>query len=447
MEKYSKYKDSGVKWIGDVPAHWRITSFNRNFTYGKGLPITKADLLPEGIAVISYGQIHSKCNTGTSITDELVCRVSPSYLESNPQSLLRQNDFVFADTSEDIEGSGNCAFNDYREAIFAGYHTVIARPINLAMPKYYAYLFRSSQWRSSIQTLVNGVKVYSISKGILKRSFLLSPPLAEQRAIVSYLDGKVGQIDTYIEKQTQQIELLKELKQAVIANAVTKGIANDNNHHTKLKQSGISWVGDIPEHWEVKRLGLFFTENKTINSCMQCTEAYKFNYGTLIRKDEDIDPNELKDTYNKYTILKPRDIVINGLNLNYDFVSQRVALATSTGIITSAYIVLSPRTRVHELFFYYLLKSMDGMKLFHGMGTGIRLTLSFKDLKYQLLPIPPLPEQRAIVSYIEAQTAIIDKLINAYQQQVERIKEYKQRLISDAVTGKMNVTDEQTQTN
>ena len=158
MEKYSKYKDSGVKWIGDVPAHWRITSFNRNFTYGKGLPITKADLLPEGIAVISYGQIHSKCNTGTSITDELVCRVSPSYLESNPQSLLRQNDFVFADTSEDIEGSGNCAFNDYSEPIFAGYHTVIARPINLAMPKYYAYLFRSSQWRSSIQTLVNGVR-------------------------------------------------------------------------------------------------------------------------------------------------------------------------------------------------------------------------------------------------------------------------------------------------
>ena len=81
------------------------------------------------------------------------------------------------------------------------------------------------------------------------------------------------------------------------------------------------------------------------------------------------------------------------------------------------------------------------------MGTGIRLTLSFKDLRYQLLPIPPLSEQRAIVSYIEAQTANIDKLIDAYQQQVERIKEYKQRLISDAVTGKINVTGKQTQTN
>lgn len=87
--------------------------------------------------------------------------------------------------------------------------------------------------------------------------------------------------------------------------------------YSKYKDSGVKWIGDVPKHWDIKRLGLFFTENRTINSDMQCTEAYKFNYGTLIRKDEDIDPNELKDTYSKYTALKPRDIVINGLNLNY----------------------------------------------------------------------------------------------------------------------------------
>ena len=208
--------------------------------------------------------------------------------------------------------------------------------------------------------------------------------------------------------------------------------------YSKYKDSGVKWIGDVPAHWEVKRLGLFFTENKTINSCMQCTEAYKFNYGTLIRKDEDIDPNELKDTYNKYTILKPRDIVINGLNLNYDFVSQRVALATSTGIITSAYIVLSPRTRVHELFFYYLLKSMDGMKLFHGMGSGIRLTLSFKDLKYQLLPLPPLAEQRAIVSYLDGKVGQIDTYIAKQTQQIELLKELKQAVIANAVTKGIN---------
>ena len=341
---------------------------------------------------------------------------------------------------------GSYAVSGYRGIVSPAYYTCDLR---LAYKTFFNVAIRSCAYVPFFTQYSKGIRVgqWDLSPVGLKEIPFFLPPLAEQRAIVSYLDSKVGQIDTYVAKQTQQIELLKELKQAVIANAVTKGMANYNNHHTKLKQSGISWIGEIPEHWEVKRLGLFFTENKTINSCMQCTEAYKFNYGTLIRKDENIDPTELKDTYNKYTILRPRDIVINGLNLNYDFVSQRVALATTAGIITSAYIVLSPRTKVNELFFYYLFKSMDGMKLFHGMGTGIRLTLSFKDLRYQLLPIPPLSEQRAIVSYIEAKTASINKLIDAYEQQVERVKEYKQRLISDAVTGKINVTDEQTQTN
>ena len=204
--------------------------------------------------------------------------------------------------------------------------------------------------------------------------------------------------------------------------------------YSEYKDSGVKWIGDIPKHWDIKRLGLFFTENRTINSDMQCTEAYKFNYGTLIRKDEDIDPNELKDIYSKYTALRPRDIVINGLNLNYDFVSQRVALATSNGIITSAYIVLSPRTKVNELFFYYLLKSMDEMKLFHGMGSGIRLTLSFKDLKYQLIPISPLAEQRAIVSYLDSKVGQIDTYVAKQTQQIELLKELKQAVIANAVT-------------
>lgn len=446
MEEYSKYKDSGVKWIGDIPAHWRITSFNRNFTYGKGLPITKADLLPEGIAVISYGQIHSKCNTGTSITDELVCRVSPSYLESNPQSLLRQNDFVFADTSEDIEGSGNCAFNDYREAIFAGYHTVIAHPINLAMPKYYAYLFRSSQWRSSIQTLVNGVKVYSISKGILKRSFLLSPPLAEQRAIVSYLDSKLGQIDTYIAKQTQQIELLKELKQAVIANAVTKGIANDNNYHTKLKQSGVSWIGEIPEHWEVKRAkNMFIRMAREVRDEDAVITCFRDGQVTL-RKNRRVDgfTESLKEI--GYQGIRKGDLVIHQM----DAFAGSIGVSDSDGKGTPVYICLQPKGDCSNNYYMYLLREMARTGFIKSLYRGIRERSS--DFRYEtfaklFLPIPPLSEQRAIVSYIEAKTASINKLIDAYEQQVECVKEYKQRLISDAVTGKMNVTGKQTQTN
>ena len=432
MRKYSEYKDSGVKWIGDIPKHWEVKKMRNliSMTSVKNHPNeTLLSVVREQGVIVRDIEADDNHNF---IPEDL-----------SGYKLIEEGQFVI---NKMKAWQGSYAVSGYRGIVSPAYYTCDLR---LAYKTFFNVAIRSCAYVPFFTQYSKGIRVgqWDLSPVGLKEIPFFLPPLAEQRAIVSYLDSKVGQIDTYVAKQTQQIELLKELKQAVIANAVTKGMANYNNHHTKLKQSGISWIGEIPEHWEVKRLGLFFTENKTINSCMQCTEAYKFNYGTLIRKDENIDPTELKDTYNKYTILRPRDIVINGLNLNYDFVSQRVALATTAGIITSAYIVLSPRTKVNELFFYYLFKSMDGMKLFHGMGTGIRLTLSFKDLRYQLLPIPPLPEQRAIVSYIEAQTANIDKLINAYQQQVERIKELKQRLISDAVTGKINVTGKQTQTN
>lgn len=214
-------KDSGVEWIGMIPKHWEIEPFGKHFTFGKGLPITKANLQEEGVAVISYGQVHAKFNLGTTLTETLVRYVSPKYLETHPQCLLYKNDFIFADTSEDIEGSGNFAFNDYKDKIFAGYHTVVARPKDLIYPKYYAYLFKSRAWKSQIQSLVNGVKVFSIGKRILKTSTLLIPSESEQKEIVKVLDLKTAAIEKSIENISRQIALLQERKQIIINEVVT----------------------------------------------------------------------------------------------------------------------------------------------------------------------------------------------------------------------------------
>lgn len=114
MERYNEYKDSGVQWLGEIPSHWKIEPFGRHFKFRKGLPITKADLKENGIAVISYGQIHAKNNLGTTLTESLVRYVSQDYLHTHPRCLLTKKDFVFADTSEDIEGSGNFVYNDFK---------------------------------------------------------------------------------------------------------------------------------------------------------------------------------------------------------------------------------------------------------------------------------------------------------------------------------------------
>lgn len=132
------------------------------------------------------------------------------------------------------------------------------------------------------------------------------------------------------------------------------------------------------------------------------------------------------------------DIVINGLNLNYDFVSQRVACTPYDGIITSAYIVCRPRETVNYQYYTFLFKGMDSIKLFHGMGTGIRLTLSFKELRKQLLPLPPLAEQHSIVSFLDTKCTLLDTLLSNKEKEISLLQEMKQRVIADAVTRGVN---------
>ncbi len=204
------------------------------------------------------------------------------------------------------------------------------------------------------------------------------------------------------------------------------------------KPSGVQWIGEIPRHWEVKRLGASFSENRNANSALTNTDAFQFNYGTLIRKKREYKPEEDADVYSKYTLLNPDDIVINGLNLNYDFVSQRVAIAKEEGIITSAYLAMRPRPNVYADYFCFLFKTMDAHKLFHGMGTGIRLTLSFSEVKKQDIPVPPLSEQHAIVDYLKDKTHKIDEYVAARERERELLESLKQSEIANVVTKGLN---------
>ena len=283
------------------------------------------------------------------------------------------------------------------------------------------------------------------------------PPLATQRAIVAYLDEKCGKVDRLVAAKEKEAALLKELKQSMIAEAVTRGISHAESaecaegvssprslrspreNNRRLVPSGIPWLPEVPEGWEVRRLASLFCDNAKQNKDFAYTRALKFNYGTLVPKNEVGEPEEYRDVYVKYTVLQENDIVINGLNLNYDFNSLRVACSPCDGIITSAYIVCRPRDGVESPYFTYLFKAMDYRKMFHGMGTGIRLTLSFNELRWQMLPIPPLAEQREIVAYIEARAAKIDAAVKGLEREVAVLKEYKQRLIADVVTGQRKV--------
>jgi len=187
------------------------------------------------------------------------------------------------------------------------------------------------------------------------------------------------------------------------------------------------------DRWKSGRLATLFAENAEKNSNLSSTEALQFRYGEIRPKPIYDLTDDLKETYKKYALVRPNDIMLNGLNLNYDFVTQRVAQVKSNGIITSAYISLRPREGVSAQYYTYLLKTLDSKKVFNGMGTGIRLTLSYNLLRNLELPIPQHEEQDHIVRYLDWQVSKINKLIAARKKQITLLKELRKAITDEGI--------------
>lgn len=201
----------------------------------------------------------------------------------------------------------------------------------------------------------------------------------------------------------------------------------------KYKNSGIKWLGKIPDHWEIKRISTEFSENKNTNIDYVESKALQFKYGEIIEKPQREIDSELIETYQKYIIVEPNDIIINGLNLNYDYVTQRIGIVRQKGIITSAYITLRPSKNINPLYYCYLFKSMDDLKLLNGMGIGIRLTLSYNELKQIKIPFPTIREQDQIVDFLKGKCQIIDNVIDRKKKAIGLLIERKQTITEGSI--------------
>lgn len=192
---------------------------------------------------------------------------------------------------------------------------------------------------------------------------------------------------------------------------------------------------EYTSRWNSHRLGSLFQEQKEKNTDFTRRNALKFTYGSIVDKPEyDLTPS-LIDTYSKYTMVNTGDIIINCLNLNYDFVSQRIAIVKNDGIITSAYIALRARNEaINPMYYCYYFKAMDSRKMFHGMGTGIRLTLSYNELRNVPIPVPPRAEQDQIVRFLDWKVSEINKLIGIRRKEIQELEELKSAVITAAIT-------------
>ncbi|MDX7999763.1 restriction endonuclease subunit S [Xenorhabdus sp. Reich] len=433
-------KKSSTVVIDDfqLPIGWKIYRFRNLFKFGKGLNITKENLQDDGIPCVNYGEVHSKYGFEINPVKHKLRCVSDYYLKKNSTSLLELGDFVFADTSEDIEGSGNFTQLVAEVKTFAGYHTVICRPVGDGNHRFLAYLLDSLSFRKQIRKSVKGVKVFSITKSILKNTQVWLPDINYQIIVSAFLDKKTVQLDEAIAIKEKQIALLKEHKQIIIQKAVTQGL----DPNVSMKDSGVDWIGKIPAHWEMAPGFTIFKESKDSNKGMVESQVLSLSYGTIIVKPKEKLVGLVPESFETYQIVEPGDVIIRCTDLQNDRTSLRTGIAKNRGIITSAYLNLRVKNDAYPDYVHYFLHVLDITKEIYRFGSGLRQNLSFADFKHMQILQPSKSEQIEIVSYIQEQEAHTINSINFLQEQIEMLKEYKNSLINSAVTGKIKITPE-----
>jgi type I restriction enzyme S subunit len=236
-------------------------------------------------------------------------------------------------------------------------------------------------------------------------------------------------------QRERELTALKELHQAEIARAVTHGL----NPDAPMRDSGIPWLGQIPAHWSELKLSQVATEFFRSNKDVHHQNLLSLSYGKIVRRDINATEGLLPASFDTYQIVEPGIIVLRLTDLQNDQRSLRVGLAKEEGIVTSAYLALKPRESILPEYLYLFLHTTDIHKYFYSLGSGIRQNLNFSGLRDIKVALPPIEEQQAIVDYINCKTAKIDGLIADLSAQIEKLKEYKQRLIADAVTGQIDV--------
>ncbi|WP_373503538.1 restriction endonuclease subunit S [Aestuariivirga sp.] len=419
-----------------LPREWRLAKLRHAFNFNKGLTITKENLQDEGIPCVNYGEVHSKYGFEVDPARHPLKCVDVSYIEDNPASLLKRGDFVFADTSEDIEGSGNFTCYNSDLQAFAGYHTLIAKPKVPMNARFMAYLIDSQTFRAQVQIEVKGVKVFSITQAILKPTVVWFPPPHAQDAIAAFLDDKCAKIDGAVKIKEDQIALLRERRQIIIQDAVTRGL----NPAAPMKDSGIDWISQIPAHWDVVRFKYLFTQSRLpVQDDDEIVTSYRDGQVTL-RSNRRLDGYTEAIIEGGYQGIRPGQLVLNSM----DAFEGAIGVSDSAGKCTPEYVICNPNnSKINQNYFSYLLREMALAKYIQVICNAVRqraVRIRFNNLATRFLAVPPLDEQKEIVDFIDAQKMKIAEAIAIKERQIAALKEYKTSLINAAVTGKIKVS-------
>ena len=409
-------KDSGIEWIGLLPASWRLNRMGSMF-YERSEKVSDIDFPP--LSVTMKGVVPQLEHVAKS--DDHFNR-----------KLVRFGDFAINSRS-DRRNSCGFSFTDGSVSLI---NTVLV-PFVSMNSRYYEYLFKTAQFADEYYRLGHGIvnDLWTTKWIDAKRIELPLPSSEEQQIIADCLDKKCTEIDKAIEAAEASIEEYKLYKKSVIFQAVTKGL----DPNVPMKDSGIEWIGMMPEAWATEQVGRRVDQTKRKNDGMAETNLLSLSYGKVRRRDINATEGLLPESFEGYNIIEENDIVLRFTDLQNDQKSLRVGRATERGIITSAYTTIRPFDSEDSKFLYYALHSYDLKKGFYGMGAGVRQGLKWQEAKYIEIPWPDNQARTSICRFLDSKCVEIDKAIEAKLQIIGELKAYKKSLIWEVVTGKSEV--------
>ncbi|SEQ60377.1 restriction endonuclease subunit S [Neolewinella agarilytica] len=413
MSSEIEYKLSSIDWLNKIPSHWTAYRLANTGTFSKGKGIAKADIIEDGKPAILYGDIYTRYSI---VTDSLERRVSDETAANAVP--IYQGDLLFTGSGETPIDIGRCVCYTGTETGYAGGDIIIYRQ-NEIDGKFLSYMFNSFYLDQQKAVLAKGGIIIHIYSSQLKSIKFPLPPRKEQHQIATYLDRETARIDALIDAKERLLRVLEEKRSVMIAEAVTRGL----NADVRMKDSGVDWLGEVPEHWEVVPIK-YLADLKSGNTI-----------SPLDIDEEEEYPVYGGNGFRGYT----KDYTHNGL---YALIGRQGALCGNINYAEGKFwasehaIVVDPKPEVNTIWLGEVLREMN---LNQYSISAAQPGLSVDRIKNIFIPSPPVTEQKKIADYITEIISSHEQLGDKLNDSINLLSERRSSLITSAVTGAINV--------
>lgn len=432
FKDYPSYKNSGVEWLGDVPDHWQIVRTKDIFNQRKEEALADDEI----VTAFRDGQVTLRKNRRTDGFTNSIKEHGYQHINSGDLVIHEMDAFAGAIGVSDSSGKSTPVY------------TVCYSKDQNVNHHFYSHFFRTMAKTGFINSLAKGIRVRSTEFrwNESRNVYLALPPKLDQQKIVSFLYTETARIDNLISKQEQLIKLLEEQRKSIISHAVTKGL----NPNTLMKDSGVEWLGEVPEHWKIGRLKNFAKVNPKINK-IDVNQDQVIEFIPMTNVDEKkgiiskLDYRLFSEVSSGYTAFNSDDVVFAKItpcmeNGNCAIIPK---LKFGFGFGTTEFIVFRKSSLITKEYLYYFLRHQnlrDIAKQFM-TGTAGQQRISSEFLACFPMALPDISEQENITSYLNVENKRLDNLVLKQSNLIEKLKEYRSSIISHAVTGKIDVRE------